>query len=99
MEGKDKVKFRNKKVWKDFRLTMLIKEDYTCEICKIRKKKGLNIHHMNGDDYTNLDPKYFSVLCSTCHTEVERLLKRKVLDIDNYSRKIKTIFDKSKKKY
>lgn len=36
----------------------------------------LQIHHLDPNDYTNLDPNKFVVLCSSDHDLVERISKK-----------------------
>ena len=76
-----KKRFRSLKRWKDFREQMMKSTNYTCELCGTRfygkRKKMLNIHHLDETDYDNLDPKKFKVLCSTCHRDiVEKMIIR-----------------------
>lgn len=75
-----KTLFRQSKVWKDFRAAMIKMNNGTCECCGIRypasKYHLLQVHHLQPDDYYNLDPAKFSVLCSSDHDMIERWVTR-----------------------
>lgn len=68
--------FRRSKEWKLFRLELLNQRGSVCQCCGVKKKNGLQIHHLNPADYEALIPEDFSILCSTCHDIVELLFKR-----------------------
>ena len=74
--------------------------NYTCEICGVIKKKGLNVHHHDEEHYTVLQDDKFSVLCKSCHQEVERLLRRtkNIVDIEKYVSGMRRIYLASSKK-
>ena len=96
MNSKQKTEFRKSKEWKQFRLHLLETRGYQCEACGIKKKSGLQIHHQDEANYTNLEDDHFTILCSMCHKEIERLLKRKKLDPDEFFSNMKTILERSK---
>ena len=95
----EKNKFRASKVWKEFRKKILIERNYTCEIGGLKMKKKLNLHHMDEANYTDLKKNKFAVLSPAEHKLIERLLRRKNLDIDLYCRNLKRIYKKSKTDY
>ncbi|OQY40937.1 MAG: hypothetical protein B6229_00440 [Spirochaetaceae bacterium 4572_7] len=97
MNSKEKKKFRQTKKWKEFRKVMLEKVDYKCQMCSIKKKKGLHIHHINEEAYGKETSSDVVVLCSLCHREIERLLKRKEFDINIYILQLKNYYNESKK--
>ena len=82
MDANDKKKFRAKKEWKEFRLVLMEERGCSCELCgttyKGTRKRGIQAHHLFPDQYTNLDPSKFVLLCSSCHDLVERI-SRKIL--------------------
>jgi len=98
ISSKEKNKFRTKKVWKDFRKEILSDRNNTCEICRIKRKKGMNVHHQDEENYTDLTKNKFSLLCPKCHKEVERILSRtrNKVDMDVYCRNLKRIVKRSK---
>lgn len=96
MNRKAKNRFRTTKEWKNFRNDMLMKFDYRCEICGMKHKHGQNIHHHDERNYTDLDNAKFSVLCPSDHQLLERLLRRKVFNIDEYCENLKRIYKESK---
>lgn len=96
MNSKEKQKFRSTSTWKNWRKYILHKRNYTCEICGIVKKKGLQLHHLDEENYTLLQEERFILLCSSCHKEVERLVKRKILDIDKYIENLKKTYKETK---
>lgn len=78
----EKIAFRQTQRWKNFRETLKILRNCTCELCGIVKRTGreqakLNVHHLNPDQYTdvsNIDD--FALLCYTCHEIVEYWVRR-----------------------
>lgn len=78
MKGNEKkTSFRKTKEWKDFS-KMLRKERPYCELCWC-KSKTLQVHHKDPsvENYGNLNKENFMVLCSTCHSYIERLARIK----------------------
>ena len=98
MNSKEKAKFRTSKEWKTFRSQLLIDHGNKCEICGIARRhgKGLNIHHLDESDYTNLTDEKFLVLCRSCHQELERLLRRKNFDIHLHAARLERAYVASK---
>lgn len=80
MNSSEKTKFRSTKSWKIFRKSLLEERSNTCELCggkysgKLTRK--LQIHHLDPDNYEDLDPKKFVVICSSDHELVERISKK-----------------------
>ena len=69
-----KESVRRTKAWKDFSKRLRTERPF-CELCW-KKSKTLQVHHMDEEHYTDLDPNKFMVLCSSCHkyiTQFERL--------------------------
>jgi len=99
LDQKSRTKFRQSGKWKKFRKIMLSRVNNRCEICGIYHKKGLNVHHHNPHEYDNLNIQDFSVLCKSCHREVERLLSRTSnrVDIDKYISNLKRVYEESLK--
>lgn len=75
-----KTLFRQSKRWKDFRAAMIEMNSGRCELCGMRytasKHHLLQVHHLHPEEYENLDPAKFSVLCSSCHDLAERFVTR-----------------------
>ena len=78
MKNNAHSKFRTTKVWAEFRQSILDQRPHRCELCGIYKKpKGLQLHHLHPADYTNLsNPDDFALLCSDCHSMIEKMAKR-----------------------
>lgn len=95
-KSKEHAKFRSTSRWKAFRKSELIKKDYTCEISLLKRKKGLQLHHVDPSHYEDLNPDKFIVLTAACHKELERLLSIKDLDIDEYCERLKDAYRRSK---
>lgn len=73
MKGnKDKEAFRSTKTWKEFSKRLRDESGGICGCCGT-KSRTLQVHHMKPDEYDNLDPDLFVVLCRSCHKEVSRL--------------------------
>ena len=86
MNSKEKAAFRRTVEWKQFRIALITERENTCELCGGTKPSSqLQVHHINPDDYTNLNKKYFAVLCKSCHKDIERLSKRKFIKEPLYS--------------
>jgi hypothetical protein len=75
------TKFRQSKVWALFRIQKLKEVNNTCELCgtqyKGKRTKMLQVHHLDPENYTVLDPKKFKVPCSSCHDLIERFTVKK----------------------
>jgi len=71
-----KTLFRQSKVWKDFRAAMIDMNKNKCELCPMvytgKRIHMLQCHHLRPEDYYNLDPADFSILCPSDHDLVER---------------------------
>lgn len=100
MTKEEQDAFRRTKQWKEFRDELLKDRDYTCEICGVKKKRGMSIHHYDPDNYDDLQPHKFAVLCRFCHTSLleRKLLRRKDLDIDLFCKNLKEIYHKSRRR-
>ena len=73
--NKEKVEFRKSKEWRIFRKQLLEERGYICECCG-RKTKHLDCHHMSPENYNDLTPEKFALLCHSCHScvsDVERI--------------------------
>jgi len=95
MTSKEKSKFRTTSKWKSWRKYLLHKRGCNCEICRIYKKAGLNVHHHDEANYTDLREYKFSILCKEDHKLIERLLRRKEFDIDDYCSNLKRVYQES----
>ena len=76
MTSAEHAKFRSTTRWREFRTHLLENRGYCCACCGIKKKKGLQIHHKDPDQYDDLTPEKFVILCSDCHGLVEKMAKR-----------------------
>lgn len=56
-----------------------------CECCGT-KSNYLQVHHAVPEEYDNLDPKNFFVLCSQCHKQVSRLERIKLDNWEKYNK-------------
>lgn len=73
MKGnKDKEAFRRSKEWKDFRKRLLLERGTYCACCG-KKTKFLDLHHMDEEHYTDLDPDKFVFVCKLCHKCISAL--------------------------
>lgn len=71
----EKVEFRKSKEWRCFRKQLLEERGNICECCG-RHTKWLDCHHKDPENYTDLTPEKFALLCHSCHycvTDVERI--------------------------
>lgn len=79
MKGnKDKTKFRQTTLWKNWRKKLIQERGCYCECCG-KKTKNLQCHHKDEsvENYQILEPERFSLLCSQCHKCVESLAQIK----------------------
>jgi 5-methylcytosine-specific restriction endonuclease McrA len=97
MNGKEKSKYRSTKQWKDFRKKLIENNNYQCEICGVRKKKGLHIHHLDEDAYGRETKEDVVVVCSTCHKLIEWMVSRTKnrIDINDYCENLKDVYLKT----
>ena len=74
------TKFRTTKEWKEFRKKLISERGSSCEMCGTqysgKRIKQLQVHHKDPGNYTDLTPEKFCLLCSECHSTVERLNKK-----------------------
>lgn len=98
MNAHEKTKFRRSSKWKNWRKYLLNKRGKHCEICGMPHRTGLNIHHCDERHYDDLREEKFSILCKSCHQEIERLLKRTTneVEIDDYCSNMKRVYETSK---
>lgn len=80
MTSKEKIAYRARKEWKEFRDIMMEKEDYTCQMCGCKyggkRRKKINVHHLNEEEYTDLNENMFVILCHECHQKYHNLEKK-----------------------
>jgi hypothetical protein len=78
--SKEKALFRGRIAWKRFRDYITEDQGYTCECCGMTyapiRRHILNVHHLDPENYEDLNPDKFRVLCVTCHEFVEHMSKR-----------------------
>lgn len=96
MDSKEKTKYRRTHQWKNWRSFLIKKRENRCDICGMKHKTGLQVHHCDEAHYTDLREQKFAVLCKRCHQLVEQLISRKELDIVAFCENLKIIFEKSK---
>lgn len=80
MTSKEKSKFRSSKVWKDFRRSLIKNRGPQCELCGTKysgkRLRMLQVHHLDPDNYTDLNPYKFKLVCSSDHELIERISKK-----------------------
>ena len=71
-DQKSKRKFRDSKVWKDFRHQMYEQSGRVCAVTGAKLSRMWQLHHMdlNSDNYENLDPDNFACLSWNMHKVV-----------------------------
>lgn len=79
----EKETFRRTVEWKNFSKKLREERPY-CECCGT-KSKCLQVHHAVPDEYNNLIPENFFVLCSQCHKQVSRLERIKPVNWYKYN--------------
>lgn len=75
MQGnKEKTAFRRTKQWKDFRKKLIEERGTYCQCCG-KKTKLLQLHHVDKslENYQDLNPDKFFLLCAMCHKCVTAL--------------------------
>jgi hypothetical protein len=77
MTAEEQTAFRGRKVWKDFRASLIKERGCRCELCwRPKQPRALQVHHLTPDEYDNLEPRRFSVLCSDDHELIEKWSRR-----------------------
>lgn len=96
----EKTEFRQSDEWKNFRKSMIKLHDCKCDECGHKfNQEDLEVHHLiESEDYDNLNPTRFLVLCKTCHDRIHNYLEeeRTVKPLKKV-KKIKVIKPKVKK--
>ena len=67
----------NQPKFKKYRDTILIRDNYTCQLCGKKKLEGhnLHVHHIDGDyEYNKINN--LVVLCCRCHRKVHKNLAK-----------------------
>jgi len=59
-------KFLKSKDWRDIRLDILTRDNYTCNYCGFRSDKRMQVNHINGDP-KNHSNENLEVICGLCH--------------------------------
>ena len=96
MTQRERRNYRQTKKWKEFRAFLLDEAEHRCWVCNGFKRKGLQIHHVNPQAYGKEEPIDCVVLCNSCHRELERLLRKKKLDIEEYQKNQKWLYEEGK---
>ena len=95
MTGKEKTKFRSTKLWKCFRQSILDERGAVCECCGRRLPENkLQLHHLKPNEYENLNPNNFVLLCSYCHDNVERISKMKAETRQQLNKNYLAVYEK-----
>ena len=73
----ERAEFRNTTKWIMFSDMMKSKHGFRCDDCgRLFNEDDLEVHHLIEDeDYDNLDPSRFKVLCLECHDKIHNLDK------------------------
>lgn len=75
MKGnRDKEAFRRTTRWRNFRKQLIEERGQICQCCG-KKTKLLQLHHADNsvENYQNLEPTKFYLLCALCHKCVSAL--------------------------
>ena len=59
-------KFLKSKDWRNIRLDILTRDNYTCNYCGFRSEKRMQVNHVNGDP-KNHSNENLEVICGSCH--------------------------------
>jgi hypothetical protein len=90
-----KAMFRKDPIWKSFCEQLISKREH-CERCGGDGKdcSGLQVHHRNPKDYTDLKEENFSVLCGRCHLTIESfcLTEEKMKQCPNVDKRFLTLY-------
>lgn len=80
MTNQERTRFRGRVKWKRFREKQMSEQNYCCEMCGTRyygrRKRILNVHHLDPANYDDLQEYKFKVLCTTCHDIVENFVMK-----------------------
>lgn len=76
MTSKEKIVYRKSVKFQNLRTSKIAEANNRCQLCQVRKNKGLNIHHIDESKYNQPDEAdYTVVLCPVCHKFIETKLK------------------------
>jgi len=93
MTQKERSRYRQTKKWKEFRAYMIDQYDNKCFACEGYRKKGMQIHHINPNSYGKETINDVVPLCPACHKELERILRKKKLDIEGYQARMLSLYE------
>lgn len=74
--------------YKDFRLKVYERDNFTCKICGDSKGNNLVVHHINGfkwDVKNRMEVDNGVTLCTLCHNEFHRMYGRKDVNLFQFS--------------
>jgi predicted HNH restriction endonuclease len=98
-EQKIKRNFRASAAWKNFRLSFMRETGDRCSVCGVKKtgkkKRSLQLHHHDDslENYKDIsDRSKFTLLCASCHKDIERFCDRGDFEIDDFSKKLKEVY-------
>lgn len=97
MTSKQKAKFRGTSKWKDWRIYLIKKKKYHCDMCGCIRRVGLQVHHLVPSLYTTLKEENYNLLCPRCHKLLEQLLSRKTFNIKEFADNLIAIYNTTKK--
>lgn len=83
-----KLTTKEKKVWKDVRELVLLRDNKTCQVCRRTniKPRALSVHHILPREFRDLifDYKNLITLCSNCHQFSKYAAERNALFFSNW---------------
>lgn len=96
MNSSERTKYRRSVKWKKFRRKLIESVGHKCYICGVEKRgkqtRYLQVHHINPESYGHETENDVVVLCAKDHELVEKLLRRKNFDINEFCEKLKEIY-------
>lgn len=99
---RERSNFRMTVRWKNFRSQLIEQRGAVCECCGTKyygkQRRGLQIHHLDTDNYEYLVPERFKILCSSCHEALTERMSTKILgkksnDIPNLEVWVKLLYE------